>query len=356
MDLGDKLFGRLKPGYYLLLAVIVLTVLWAARQSGTPVLDIVPNLWADPRFLFFLTFPIYGWLFVVLFRLMRKGSKHPAATIKRLLRRDKWWLVRMVVLLVFVLMAGKCFSLLKGTIPLTLNFYADPALVDLERTLLGGNDAWVYTHAVFGSALATEVIDRIYTLFFPISAAFYIWMIASWDTRLQLRGLLGCVFVWVVLGYGLATLLSSSGPVFYEYHYGRTDFMPLLDRLNAISAERHLMAPEIASWLIESMGKGEFGSGVSAMPSIHVGQAFLLYLVLRYRMGWKHWISWCALAFVTVTWIGSVHLAWHYMLDGFVSIVLISAAWHFIGRFVDFLWARDDLRPQADYTPVLVPQ
>ena len=41
-------------------------------------------------------------------------------------------------------------------------------------------------------------------------------------------------------------------------------------------------------------------------------------------------------AFAAAMLIGSVHLAWHYAVDGLVSIVLVTALWRGFGRLVQW--------------------
>ncbi|MBC7939414.1 MAG: phosphatase PAP2 family protein, partial [Chitinophagaceae bacterium] len=75
-----------------------------------------------------------------------------------------------------------------------------------------------------------------------------------------------------------------------------------------------------------------FGGGISAMPSIHVAvsatMAFAAYSLNR-RLG--HIVA----VFATLIWIGSVHLAWHYALDGVVGALMAYGIWRMSGALVD---------------------
>jgi hypothetical protein len=46
-----------------------------------------------------------------------------------------------------------------------------------------------------------------------------------------------------------------------------------------------------------------------------------------------------ATIYAFVIWIGSVHLGWHYALDGVVACVLTIVTWYAVGR-VPGLWPR----------------
>ncbi len=54
------------------------------------------------------------------------------------------------------------------------------------------------------------------------------------------------------------------------------------------------------------------GSGISAMPSMHVAVALIMVLI-----GWRtaRWAGVAASAYLVVVVIASIHLGWHYAVD-----------------------------------------
>jgi hypothetical protein len=51
----------------------------------------------------------------------------------------------------------------------------------------------------------------------------------------------------------------------------------------------------------------------------------------RFRAGWQ---SALALAFHLCILVGSVHLGWHYGVDGLASMILTAALWHGVGMIL----------------------
>jgi hypothetical protein len=122
--------------------------------------------------------------------------------------------------------------------------------------------------------------------------------------------------------------MASAGPCYYEVFFGDPAFRPLMDRLVAIG---NLHALPIQDYLLASRGVESIGSGISAMPSVHVAMTTLLVLMVRKRFGWR-WPTWLAAAYHLAILVGSVHLAWHYAVDGLVSMALVPILWFAFGR------------------------
>lgn len=67
-----------------------------------------------------------------------------------------------------------------------------------------------------------------------------------------------------------------------------------------------------------------FGMGISAMPSLHNAIA-VLYVFAAFRIG--KLIGWFMTAYAVLIFIGSIHLAWHYAVDGIVAAIGMWAIW-----------------------------
>jgi hypothetical protein len=83
----------------------------------------------------------------------------------------------------------------------------------------------------------------------------------------------------------------------------------------------------LQAYLWRSHASGELhviGGGISAMPSMHLTLVTLAAIPL-WRLG-KHW-RFVAAAIVTITVVASVHLGWHYAIDGYAGVICALALW-----------------------------
>jgi hypothetical protein len=81
-------------------------------------------------------------------------------------------------------------------------------------------------------------------------------------------------------------------------------------------------------WSAVANGRVVVGGGVSAFPSLHVALP-----LLGVCAGWREarWLAWALIAYAVVLWIGTVHLGWHYAVDGEASALLIYPIWRLSG-------------------------
>ena len=155
--------------------------------------------------------------------------------------------------------------------------------------------------------------------------------------RLRRRYLLAFLGTWVILGSVLAIPLASGGPIFFAmFEPAQAERFAEIDAYLRVAADQMLVTSVSAQdWLRESAATKaiEFGTGISAMPSVHVGIAFLQVL-LALQIG--HRLAIVAAAYFVAILVGSVHLGWHYAIDGYVGILLAWASWALAGRWTRF--------------------
>jgi membrane-associated phospholipid phosphatase len=75
-------------------------------------------------------------------------------------------------------------------------------------------------------------------------------------------------------------------------------------------------------------------NGISAMPSMHVGTS-VLFAILGFSAG-KKWLGYLMSAFAFLIFIGSIHLGWHYAIDGYAGAAIAVVCWWVSGKIVDW--------------------
>ena len=86
-------------------------------------------------------------------------------------------------------------------------------------------------------------------------------------------------------------------------------------------------------WRNYAKGGMVAGSGISAMPSMHVAVATLFALV-TWRV--RRWLGVVMMVYAFAIMIGSVQLGWHYAVDGYLGAAGMIAIWWGAGRFVEW--------------------
>jgi PAP2 superfamily len=330
------MFGELRLAYWLLLVLAGSQFALSAAlgtKSPTELLGIGGLVKMLPGW---VILPLL-WFGVLAIEISRRKVGRPIAAMRRLTRRHRFWLLRGIMFIAIIYPLSWAFSSYKYAIPQIVPFFADPYLVAADRVLFG-TDPWTFTHALIGP-MGTVFLDRVYVMWFPFMMLLLGWLFFTRDRNLQVRGLLTFVLCWAVLGNVVATGLSSVGPCFYAHFYGDHSFDPLMRQLREVDEDSALVSLRAMKFLLDPETKQRLGAGISAMPSMHVAIAFLCYLVALRSTG-KLSIRLVTFVFALAIMVGSVHLGWHYAVDGIVSIAAVTAMWVLMGRLVDWIEQR----------------
>ncbi|WP_054311744.1 phosphatase PAP2 family protein [Mesorhizobium sp. 1M-11] len=235
------------------------------------------------------------------------------------------------MLIVGLFFAGLvAFTTFKNNIPNIIPFYADVWISQTERWLLG-RSPWRYTHQI-RSEIWSQFVIHCYVVIWSLQWFGTVFFVALWSDRLaRTRYLWAIALTIVIIGTVMATLLSSVGPIFYPDIYGGPYFGELKSSLRDKPSTEIIRIT--ASYLLEAYRSREagFGTGISAMPSMHIAivvlNACLLWSINR-AAGVFAWL------FVLLIYYTSIYTGWHYAADGIVSFLVVSIIWWATGRLV----------------------
>ncbi|WP_298258566.1 phosphatase PAP2 family protein [uncultured Litoreibacter sp.] len=229
------------------------------------------------------------------------------------------------------LVFATAFSLVKTSIPFVQPFYADPFFADLDAALHMGVDPWVITHAI-SAYIPTSLVVIVYFMVWSFPAVFLPVFIAltDSDTERSKRFIILHVAVWIGLGNIMAAIGSSVGPVYYDRLLGGSRFSDLSNALETSGiAASPLGGVQENLWVLYSESGQSLGSGISAFPSVHVGIAAVTFLYVWER---SRILAPLGALFAAMIMFFSVYHGWHYAIDGYVSIVAVTALWAALRR------------------------
>jgi hypothetical protein len=281
-------------------------------------------------FAFFL-----GWRFCVIAFTQR--PKHPAKALwddvrTRLFSRAH--VVQALPLFIGFIVFMSAFTSLKTLIPLVEPYAWDAAFSALDRTLHFGVDPWRILQPLFGHPWSTSAINIVYNLWFPVMFAVLYWQL--FDLRrptLRMRFFWTFFVTWILNGTVLAMLFSSAGPCFYEHVVnGANPYTDQITHLSHLAASYPVWAvgTQQMLWTAYESSRAGLGSGISAMPSVHVAMV-TLFALLAWQYGRAARIFF--IAFALLIMVGSVHLAWHYAVDGYLGAFVTLVIWWAAGKF-----------------------
>lgn len=276
------------------------------------------------------------------------GKAPPPARVVIQLLRFHWQRDYMLGLvwppaLLVLLMAS--FNTFKQVIMPNAGFKYDVAFAKLDRLLFLGADAWQATHALMPSPWATYFLDKVYHAWFlPMVLGVIICSFVHGSFRLRTQYLFCYIFVWIGIGSIFSYVLSAAGPCFYNNFVGQSaSFAKISETLSAQQAVVNASLPDAAfvalhyqDTLLRVFGQRELviGGGISAMPSVHIGLS-VLFACAAFQMG-RLW-GWLMAAYAVLIWLGSIHLGWHYAIDGILAAPLTIFAWRVSGRLADMM-------------------
>lgn len=245
------------------------------------------------------------------------------------------------------------FTSLKAAIPLIHPYAWDETFAGWDRALHGGRHPWELLQA-FATPSGTLVINFLYNAWMFVLFGVFMWQAWSANAALRRRFFLTFGLCWMLLGSIAATGLSSAGPCYYARvtQAAEDPYAPLMKYLRQVDERHGLWAlgvqealwdayvrPRDAASSVRTAKSSDDGNagveqmleGISAMPSMHVAMSVLFAL-----LGWSvnRRLGLAFTAFALAIQVGSVHLGWHYAIDGYASTLAVTGLWFVVGRCV----------------------
>ncbi len=341
---GDNLivFGILIPFALAAVAVDSVTgVEVADRLYGASLVGLFQ--WALPLTVLALGAPV-AWFAVARLRSLRSAGRETAdgllpslgeawnafeyrPTVRRFLR--------VLVCLMAIAVFFEVFSGFKGAIPVFDPFSWDETFMRLDRALHLGRHPWEILHPILGRPILTRFLDFMYYAWFPVNLAlllFFAWVQEGPHRR---RFFLAYMSTWILLGNVAALAFSSAGPCYHDLATGSLGpYQGLMAYLQQVHVEHRLMSLEVQAILLEGYSRSHVNpvEGIAAMPSLHVAMPILMALAVR---RYSRIAAVVLVGFGGVILLGSVHLGWHYAVDGYVVVPGVAVVWWSAGWIVN---------------------
>lgn len=320
--------------------------------TGHDVLGMLDNY----AFKWSVNFGIFGPLFVFTI-----GAIHIAMRTsgrKILAYRTMFWprrLARYIAGTVFLMTGGllftSTFSSIKTSFPERAGFPLDQLHADIDKMLHFGIDPFHLLYSFSKHEWVLRVIEMNYNVVWFIVCYFVLYFVVTSPrtNAVRLRFAFTWFGSWIVVGTILASQFLSAGPIYYGRVTG--DVARFAEQNAFVTLTSHL--PGSAStfqeylWYLHSSGQLGLGSGISAFPSMHVA---LITVIALFAGEYSRKLGAIVWAYVALIQFSSVYLGWHYAIDGYVSLVVVTGLY----------WALRKLWPVLPrlrwHTPVPQPQ
>jgi hypothetical protein len=238
-----------------------------------------------------------------------------------------------LLLVAFMLFVAD-FTVLKAAIPVLHPFSWDRTFVAWDLALHGGRFPYQILWPLLGNPAATTVVNFVYhAWFFVLYSIVFTEAFSTSRDRRRLRFFYAFILTWSIGGNALALVFSSAGPVYLERLGLGTDYTPLMTALHGFDQIVPVWALRVQDALWTSYAGNAGGIvGISAMPSMHIASSVLFAC---YGFSRSRPLGWLLTAFTATIGLGSVHLGWHYAVDGYLGAGVALASWWVAGHLAE---------------------
>lgn len=263
--------------------------------------------------------------------LHRERPRSPLRFLPGHLRDRLPVLMRGLPLVVAVIVFMPTFSAMKASIPLFTGYTWDAALIAADRAIFG-TDPWRLLQPLVGYPFISSALSVAYHLWLLLIYAGSVWFaVYCRDGGVRLRYFASYFTLWTVCGIAIAIGFASVGPCFVSPILGLDAFDEQMDYLNAANQRYPVMVLEVQEMLLQWHRSEQhgLGRGITAMPSMHVALATLFWLAIRRS---SRLLDLLFGLFLVVIFVGSIHLAYHYAVDGIVGATIAFGIWWTSGK------------------------
>jgi hypothetical protein len=230
------------------------------------------------------------------------------------------------------------YTFIKDAIPAANPYAWDKTFMEWDRVLHFGVHPYEWLAPLFNVPVITWLANWNYNLWFAVMFGLWFWQgFSRTDHKQRQQFLLSFGFTWFLGGGILGTVFSSVGPCFFGklLPLEVDPYGPLMAWLNQVNTTHTVFALHVMDelWKSYTTGNGLF-NGISAMPSMHVGTS-VVFVFLGFASG-QRWLAWLLAAFAGFIMLGSVHLGWHYAIDGYSGAAIAALSWWLAGKLVDW--------------------
>lgn len=344
-------FLRADARYYLFIAIYAAAALIFLTVFEKPNLVAFSIYFVKWPFMFGLLLPIIALStdLVLLFRRFR--GRYAAAKCLFSPSRIASLISGLMLLMALGIFQGAFTSIKNGLPALYGGFPYDGTQADIDAFLHFGIDPWRILFRVADLDSVRWFVELNYNvLWFLVCFGGLFFVVTSPSAaRIRARYLVCYLAVWIVVGNVIAGMFLSAGPAFYGLVTGDMErFGEQLAFLSQSAANPNsAVSYQNYLWDLHQSGSAGFGSGISAFPSVHVA---LITLNALFLTQYNRKLGLIALGYVLFVAASSVYLAWHYAIDGYVSIVLTTLIYFVVRR-----WMTAPRRNTALETPTLSP-
>jgi len=234
-------------------------------------------------------------------------SVDPLHAFFRYAREENGTVIRAFVYALLLGLAIALHGWAKSMIPHVGGYWADPILADMDH-LVFGTDPWI----LFRSDMLRPIYSEAYVSWFLITfGTMGVLAFSKRDHSVLLTAYLAILIIGGTVGQ---YLLPSVGPIFFE----RVGLGPRFAELVATNDPTYGLFADYL-WHHYQLGGANLGTGISAMPSMHVTLA--VWTVFAAHALWRP-LAVPAGIYALVIWAASIASGWHYALDGLIGAIV----------------------------------